>query len=89
MGFLDSGKEAPPAHVQQVYFSVCLSVSLSIHLSGISKNVVSNVGIKKRVSTWSHLSVVRPLRIPIPLCKKKNGVQRENLYHRKLLYLLS
>jgi hypothetical protein len=38
-----------------------------------------NVGIKIRVSMWSYLSIVRHLRIPIPMCKKKIWVQKENL----------
>jgi hypothetical protein len=28
------------------------------------------------VATWSHLSVVCPLQIPIPMSKKKNWVQQ-------------
>jgi hypothetical protein len=40
---------------------------------------VFNVGIKIRVSTWSHLFIVRPLQIPFPIREKKIWVQQENL----------
>jgi hypothetical protein len=29
---------------------------------------------------WSHLFVVPPLQIPIPMCEKKMQVQQENSY---------
>jgi hypothetical protein len=35
------------------------------------KHIEFHVGMKIRVSTWSFLSVVHPLRIPIPMYKKK------------------
>jgi hypothetical protein len=47
---------------------------------------IFDVGIKIRVSIWNFLSVVDPLRIPIPMCKKKIWVQQENLY--KFTYCL-
>ncbi len=39
-----------------------------------------------RVSTWSFLSIVHPLRIPIPMYKKKVRVQQEN--SQKITYCL-
>ncbi len=63
-----------------------LSVCLSVRLSGIEKTQILNVGNLSRVPTWSFLSVVRPLQIPIPMCKKKIWVQQENLW--KLTYCL-
>jgi hypothetical protein len=36
------------------------------------------VGIKTRVSTWSFLLVVHPLRIPIPMYGKKVQVQQDS-----------
>jgi hypothetical protein len=35
---------------------------------------------------WSFLSVVHPLRIPIPMCEKKIRVQQENSY--KITYCM-
>jgi hypothetical protein len=78
----------PPAHAQQVWlpsphrinFSVCLSVRLFVCSSVIYENTLNfHVGIKIRVSTWSFLSVLHPLRIPIPMYEKKVRVQQENL----------
>ncbi len=51
---------------------VCLSVIYE-------KTLNFCVGIKIRVSTWSFLSVVHPLQIPIPMYEKKVWVQQENL----------
>ena len=39
-----------------------------------------HIGMKIRVYTRSFLSIVHPLRIPIPMFKKKVQVQQENLY---------
>ncbi len=55
-----------------------VSIRPSVCLSGISKHVDFNVGIKIRVSTWSFLSVIHPIRMPIPMCEKKIWVQQEN-----------
>ncbi len=33
------------------------------------KTFIFNIGIKNRVTMWRHLSIVHPLRIPIPMCK--------------------
>ncbi len=67
----------------RINFSVCLSirlfVCLSVCLSVIYENTLNfHIGIKIRVSTWSFLSVFHPLRIPIPMYKKKVRVQQEN-----------
>ncbi len=62
-----------------------LSVWLSICLSYGNMQIFS-VEVKIRVSMWSHLSIVCPLQIPIPMCKKKNCVQQENL--QKITYCL-
>jgi hypothetical protein len=35
---------------------------------------------------WSYLSVIRPLQMPIPMCKKKFGFRNKN--HRKLLIVI-
>ncbi len=40
-------------------------------MSGIWNTLSFHVGMKIRVSTWSFLSVVHPLRIPISINKKK------------------
>jgi hypothetical protein len=64
---------------------LCLSVHLSVCLE-YQNTQNFNVGIKIRVSTWSFLSFVHPLRIPIPMCKKKIRVQQENSY--KITYCL-
>jgi hypothetical protein len=45
----------------QINFTVHPFVSLFVCLSGIPKKVDFNVGIKIRVSTWSHLSVLHHL----------------------------
>jgi hypothetical protein len=96
--FLRQRRKVPPAHVQQVYleepirlpsphrinFSVCLSVRPSVPYENTEN---FHVGIKIRVSTWSFFSVVYPLQIPIPMCKKKIWVQQENSY--KISYLFT
>ena len=79
--FLTQRRKVPPAHAQRVYFSVCSSVC---PLYENTQNF--HIGIKIRVSTWSFLSVVHPLQIPIPMCEKKILVQQENLY--KITYCL-
>ncbi len=61
-----------------VHPSIHLPIHPSIYLSGIPKKVNFNVGIKIRVSTWSHLSVICPLQIPIPMCAKKMWNQYKN-----------
>ncbi len=40
-------------------------------MSGIWNMLNFHVGMKIKVSTWSFLSVVHPLQIPIPMYKKK------------------
>ncbi len=70
-----------PAHTGLISLSICLSVCPSIHPSiclEYKNTLILNVGIKIRVPTWSFLSVVCPLWIPIPMCKKKIWVQQEN-----------
>ncbi len=57
-----------------INLSFCLSIRLSVQNT---KKCRFFTGIKIRVSTWSHLSIVCPLRIPIPICKKKIWVQQE------------
>jgi hypothetical protein len=49
---------------------LCLSICLSVHPSVMNTKTrrFFHVGIKIKISTWSHLSVVPPLRIPIPMC---------------------
>jgi hypothetical protein len=42
------------------------------------KMQIFNEGIKIGVSMWSHLYVIHPLQIPIPMCKKKTWVEQEN-----------
>ncbi len=65
-----------PAHTGLMSPSIC----------SIWKHVEFHVGIKFRVSMWSFLSIVHPLRTPIPMCKKKVWVQEGNLY--KMTYCL-
>jgi hypothetical protein len=74
-----------------LYLFVCSSVRLficlSVRLSIIYENTLNfHVGIKIRVSTWSFLSVLHLLQIPIPMYEKKVRVQQENLY--KITYYL-
>jgi hypothetical protein len=54
------------------------SVRLSFCPSGIPKHVDLHVGIKIRMFTWSFLSALHPLRMPIPMCEKKIWIQQEN-----------
>ncbi len=74
-----------PAHTGLISLSVRLSVSPSVCLE-YEKTWILNEGIKIRVSTWSFLSIVHPLRITIPMCEKKIWVQQENSY--KITYCL-
>jgi hypothetical protein len=46
-----------------------------------------NIGIKIRVSTWWFLSVVHPLKIPIPMCEKKIRVQQKKIIENHLLFM--
>jgi hypothetical protein len=66
----------------RINFSVCLFVCLEYENA-----YILNVGIKIRVSTWSFLSIVRPLRLPIPMCEKKVRVQQENSYKITYCYV--
>jgi hypothetical protein len=66
-----------PAHTGLISPSVCLSVCLSV-CNEYQNTWIFNIGIKIRVSKWSFLPFVRPLQIPIPMCKKKIRVQQEN-----------
>jgi hypothetical protein len=50
----------------QITVSVRPSVCPSVRLEYQKTYYIFNVGIKIRVSTWSHLSIVRLLQMPIP-----------------------
>ncbi len=56
------------AHTELMSPSVCPSVFPSIRPSvwNTKARRFFNVGVKIRVSRWNHLSVLRPLEIPIP-----------------------
>ncbi len=87
--YLEEPIRLPRPH--RINFSVRLSIRLfvcsSVCLSIIYENTLNfHIGIKIRVSTWSFLSVVHPLRIPIPMYEKKVWVQHKNLY--KITYCL-
>ncbi len=68
--FLRQWKKTPPAHAQRVYLEERSEGSLhriSFSVCPEYQNTkIFHVGSKIRVSTWSHLSVIPPLRIPIP-----------------------
>jgi hypothetical protein len=64
-----------------------VSIRLFIRLSIIYENTSNfHIGIKIRVSKWSFLSIVHPLKIPIPMYEKKVWIQHENSY--KITYSL-
>ncbi len=70
---LEEPIRSPSPH--RINFSVCLSVRLST----IYENTLHfHVGSKIRVSTWSFLSVIHPLQIPIPMYEEKVRVQQQN-----------
>jgi hypothetical protein len=74
---LEELSRLPSPH--RINFSICLSVCPSVCLSVIYENTLNfHVVIKIKVSTWSFLSVVHPLQIPIPMYEKKIWVQQEN-----------
>jgi hypothetical protein len=76
--YLEEPIRLPSPH--QISFSAHSSVCPFICLSIIYENrLIFHVGIKIRVSTWSFLSIVHPLRIPILMYEKKVRVQQENL----------
>jgi hypothetical protein len=83
--YLEEPIRLPSPH--RINFSVCLFICLSVSLSVIYENTLNlHVGIKIRVSTWSFLSVIHPLRIPIPMYKKKVQVQQEKFVENHLLF---
>jgi hypothetical protein len=81
-------KKNPQAHVQQVYLEELIrlpsppKINVSVCLSVRMEACRFLLEIIIRVSTWIHLSVFRPLKIPIHMCKKKMQVIKK--IHRKL-----
>jgi hypothetical protein len=79
MGWRNFSKTAEKKFLQPMR-SKCICFSISDSVCPIYENTLNfHVGIKIRVSTWSFLSVVHPLRIPIPMYEKKVWIQQENL----------
>ncbi len=75
-------RKVPPAHAQWVQLpSPHRLISPSVHLEQ-KKTQILNVGIKIRVYTWSHLSVLSPLKIHTPMFHhvlySKYGSKTEN-----------
>ncbi len=70
--FLRQLKKVSPAHALQVYLEEQIGypahnglISPSVNYENMS---IFNVGIKIRVSTWSHLSILHSLEISIATC---------------------
>jgi hypothetical protein len=62
----ERSEESPPGLMSPpIRPSVCLSIRPSVCLE-YQNTQIFKVGNKIRVSRWSHLSILRPLKIPIP-----------------------
>jgi hypothetical protein len=75
-----TGKKVPPAHAKRVYLFLRLWFCLWVRAVKVEEKSVTEkqetsvwfqVRMKIRVSTWSFLSVVHSLWIPIPMYEKK------------------